>query len=175
MAQAVGRAYWDRLASATARFAAVLRAGVGAKVGAKVGARNDRRVPRFGSIEIAQIFLAYLRVLLDLFRRANRQHLAFKDDIATVNRAENLARGMVRDQNTDSVVAQLTDDALNRLHGDRVDAGKRLIEHDDPRIRYQAPGNLEPSALNDILTIVVAPSSASLVMGGSTSSRVAAS
>src|SRR6185503_3808612 len=43
---------------------------------------------------------------------------------------------------------QIGDDLLNVVHGNGIDARKRLIEHHEFRLRDERPGNLEPSALS---------------------------
>ncbi len=106
---------------------------------------NHRRFA-FDPVEVAEILLTYLRVLLHLFGCSVNQHLALIDHVTSLDGAEDFACRMVGDQDADPVVAQLQDDALDRLHGDRVDPGERFIEHDDFRIRDQATRDLQATA-----------------------------
>ena len=49
---------------------------------------------------------------------------------------------MVGDENADVAIFQAPHDVLNVLHGNGIDAGKRLVEHDEFGVDGQATGNL---------------------------------
>ena len=75
------------------------------------------------------------------------EHLASPDDIAAIGDGERLALAMVGNEDRDPVVTELDDDLLDRVDGDRIDAGERLVEKDDPRVGDEAAGDLEPPLL----------------------------
>ena len=65
---------------------------------------------------------------------------------------------MVGDEDADVTVFQFPHDKLDILHGDGIDTGKRLVEHDELRFDGQTTGNLRPSALTarQLITLVLA-------------------
>jgi len=75
------------------------------------------------------------------------EHLAGADHVTAIGDRQRLPLAMVGDQDRDAAVAKSADDLLNRMDGDRVDAGERLVEEDDPRLGDQAAGNFEPPLL----------------------------
>ena len=54
---------------------------------------------------------------------------------------------MVGDQYADAAVLEVADDALDVVHGDRVDPGEGLIQQNKIRIRGQASRDLGAPAL----------------------------
>ncbi len=54
---------------------------------------------------------------------------------------------MICDQYPNILILQMGNDFLDIFHGNRIDAGKRLIEKDKMRIYCQRTGNLGPSPL----------------------------
>ena len=60
---------------------------------------------------------------------------------------------MVGNEDTDIAVFQSPHDMLDVFHGNRVDTGKRLIEHNELRIDSQTAGNLRTSALTTRETV----------------------
>ena len=54
---------------------------------------------------------------------------------------------MVGDQHADAALFEETDDLLNVEYGDRVDAGKRLVEQDKARIGRQGAGDFDTPPL----------------------------
>ena len=95
----------------------------------------------------AEIDLAHVGVLDDLGRRAFGQHPALADDVGAVADAERLAHVVVGDQHADAALLEEADDALDLDHRDRVDAGERLVEQDEARLRRQRARDLDPPPL----------------------------
>ena len=54
---------------------------------------------------------------------------------------------MVGDEDADVAVFQAPDDMLDVLHGDGVDTGERLVEHDELRLDGQTAGYLRTAPL----------------------------
>ncbi len=80
---------------------------------------------------LAQVDIAHLLVGQNLVRGAECQHRTLVDDVCADADAESLADVVVGDQDADAAFRQLPHNALNIHHGDRVDAGKRLVEEDE--------------------------------------------
>ena len=76
-----------------------------------------------------------------------RQHAAFADDVGVVANAQGLAHVVVGDQHADVAVFQEGDDALDLNDGNRVDAGKGLVEQDKARLRGQGAGDFHSASL----------------------------
>ena len=69
------------------------------------------------------------------------------DDVGVVADAQGFAHVVVGDQHTDPAGLQEPDDVLDLQHGNRVDAGKGLVQQDETRARGQGAGNLHPAPL----------------------------
>jgi hypothetical protein len=61
--------------------------------------------------------------------------------------AQGFAHVVVGDQHADAARLEEADDALDLDHGDRVDAGKGLVQQDEARLRGQRAGDLHAAAL----------------------------
>jgi hypothetical protein len=61
--------------------------------------------------------------------------------------AQRFAHVVVGDQHADAARLEEGDDALDLDHRDRVDAGKRLVQQDEARLRGQRAGDLDAAAL----------------------------
>ena len=72
---------------------------------------------------------------------------AFKEQIGAVGDAEGFGRIVVGDKDTDILLLQLIHNALNIFHRDRVDTGKRLVEHNESRIDGEATRNFATATL----------------------------
>ena len=59
---------------------------------------------------------------------------------------QGLLHVVIGDEDADAAQAQLFDDALNVLHRDGVDPGKRFVEQDELWVRCQCPRNFRPPA-----------------------------
>ena len=80
-------------------------------------------------------------------RRALGQHAAVADDVGVVADAQRLAHVVVGDQHADAARLEEADDALDLDHRDRVDAGERLVEQDEARLRGQRARDLDAPPL----------------------------
>ena len=54
---------------------------------------------------------------------------------------------MVGDQDTDFAILEEADDFLDIEYGDRVHAGKRFVQQNEPRLRGESAGDLDAAAL----------------------------
>ena len=54
---------------------------------------------------------------------------------------------MVGDQDADAARLEEADDLLDVDHGDRIDAGKRLVQQDETRARRERARDLDAAAL----------------------------
>ena len=69
------------------------------------------------------------------------------DDVGAVANTQGFAHVVVGDEHPDAARFQETDDALDLDHGDRVDAGKGLVEQDETRVGGQGAGNFDTAPL----------------------------
>ena len=95
----------------------------------------------------AQINPAHLGVFHNFVGRTLGQHMTIADDEGVVANAQRLAHVVVGNQNANAALLEKTDNALNFDHGNRIDAGKRLIEQDKARLSGQRPGDFHPPTL----------------------------
>src|SRR5471032_1601178 len=95
---------------------------------------------------LAEIHATDVGVLDDLGGRPFGQHPAFADDVRAVADAQRLANVVVGDQHADAARLQEADDALDLDDGDWVDAGERLVEQDEARLRGERAGDLDAPA-----------------------------
>src|SRR3954467_4814076 len=96
-------------------------------------------VPCLQSEVFAEVDFPDLRVRRQLQRGAGAQNLTVVDDIGPVGYFQCFPHVMVGDQDADAHRLEVTDDALDVEHRDRVDAGERLVEKDIPRTDDQRP------------------------------------
>ncbi len=71
-----------------------------------------------------------------------RQNLTIVDDVGPVDKAQCLADVVIRDQDPDATVGQVTDQLLDIADSDGIDAGERLIKENERRPRGQSASNL---------------------------------
>ena len=74
---------------------------------------------------------------------ALRNDLAFVDDVGTVTNIEGLADIMVGNQDTDTAVAQVSNDPFDVTYGNGIDPCKGFIQQHDLRRHGQGPGDLK--------------------------------
>ena len=75
------------------------------------------------------------------------QDLATVDDVIAVGDGQGLTFAVVGEQDRDAAVAQLADDVLDAVNGDRVDAGERFVEQNLRRFAGEAAGDFEATFL----------------------------
>ena len=95
---------------------------------------------------LPQVDLAHVWICKDLVRGSGRQHGALVDDIGPAANPERFPDVMVRDQHADAAVGEVPGDALDVVHRERVDAGKRLVEQDEGRIGRERARDLDAAA-----------------------------
>src|SRR5690606_32350337 len=95
----------------------------------------------------AEVNVTYLLVAHNGVGVAGGDDVAVADNVGGVADIQCLAHIAVGDQHADAAVAQVADDALDIVHGDRVDTGKRLVQQDEVRVGGQAAGDLGAAAL----------------------------
>src|SRR5207302_10986012 len=95
----------------------------------------------------AEVNTAHAVIINNLLGMPRGEHRAFVDDVGAVADAEGLAHVMIGDQHADRAFLEEPDDALNVEHGDRVDAGERLVEQDEGRLGGEGARDLEAAAL----------------------------
>ena len=96
---------------------------------------------------VAQVHPAHFGVVHDGLRRAVGEHRALADDAGVVANAQGFAHVVVGDQHANAARFQKADDALDLDHGNRVDAGKGLVQQNKARVRGQGAGNFHAPAL----------------------------
>jgi repressor LexA len=111
-------------------------------------ARSDKRGGLMSHAEmLAEVDLADVGVGDDLRGGPFGEHSAVADDVGPVADAERLAHVMVGNQDADAALLQEADDSLDLDHGDRIDAGERLVEQDEARLGRQRAGDFDPAPL----------------------------
>ncbi len=94
-----------------------------------------------------EVDLGHRVVEHELPHGAGDLHLPIEHDVGAIDDIERLLHVVVADQHADAAVAQAGDDGLDVVHGDRVDARERLVEHHELRLGHQRPGDLEAPPL----------------------------
>ena len=83
----------------------------------------------------------------ELAHGAGDLHLPVEHDVRAVDDVERLLHVVIADQHADAAVAEAGDDGLDVVHGDRIDAGERLVQHHELRLRHERPRDLEAAPL----------------------------
>src|SRR6185437_13053598 len=68
-------------------------------------------------------------------------------DIGAVDDLERLAHVVVGDQHADAAILEMRDEVADVVDGDRIDAGQRLVEEDEMRLRRESAGDLDAAPL----------------------------
>src|SRR5207302_1540063 len=79
--------------------------------------------------------------------RARHLYLAFEHDVRAVHDVEGLLHVVIRDQDADAAVPQAGHDGLDVVHGDRIDAGERLVQQHELGRGDERTGDLEAAPL----------------------------
>ena len=95
---------------------------------------------------LAEVDLAYGRVGGDLSWRSFADDPPILDDVGPIADREGVAHVVVRDDDSDTAFTQLRDDLLDVYDGDRVDAGKGLVQQHEARFEHQRARNLHSAA-----------------------------
>ena len=66
------------------------------------------------------------------------------DNIGSVHDLQGLPHVMISDQDPDPPVLELPYDALDVIHGDRIDPRKRLVQEDERGVGRESPGDFGP-------------------------------
>ena len=77
----------------------------------------------------------------------------FKQQVRAVGDHQRLVHIMVGDEDTDILVFEPPYNILYLLHGDRIDTGKRLVQHHELRLDCQTPCNLGTPSLTSAQTV----------------------
>src|SRR5690349_3697847 len=96
---------------------------------------------------LAQIDPAHTVIIDNLLRVARGEDGSLIDDVGAVADAERLANVMVRYEHADAALLQEPNDALDVEHRDRIDAGERLIQQDERRLRAERAGDFQSAPL----------------------------
>src|SRR5947209_7822763 len=83
----------------------------------------------------------------DLFRRSCFQKLSFGQQNRAVADAERLAHRVIRDEHAQALLPQPSDQALQVVDGDRIDARERLVEEHELGRGQKRASDLRPPAL----------------------------
>lgn len=94
-----------------------------------------------------EVFLAHHFVLGKFFGLALEQNSALKQQVCTVGNSKRLLHVVVGYEDTDVAVFESPHHMLYLFDGNRVDAGKRLVEHDELRVDSETACNLRASTL----------------------------
>jgi hypothetical protein len=93
---------------------------------------------------LAQINLPDVFIINDFVRTTSRKDAALVEDVGVIADTQRFANVVVGDQHADAALLEKADDLLDIEHGDRIDAGERLVEQDETRIGRQRAGDLDP-------------------------------
>ena len=96
----------------------------------------------------AEVFLSDDGVGGEFLGHTLKEYSSFEEEVGTVGDIERLVDVMVGDEDADVAVFELPDDVLDVFHGDGVDAGEGLVEHDELGLDGQTAGYLGASALS---------------------------
>lgn len=95
----------------------------------------------------AEVVLAHYGVGSQLLGGAVEEYLALKEQIGAVGNHQGLVHIVVGDEDTDVLIFEPPHHVLNLLHGDGVNARKRLVQHHKLRLYGEATGYLRTAAL----------------------------
>src|SRR5712692_8838050 len=97
---------------------------------------------------ISQIDAPHFWIVAQNVRSARSKDFPMIQDVCAIRYAESFSHVMVRDQHADSRPAQIANNFLQILDGERVDSRKRLVQQDEGWLQRQRPRNLEPPPLS---------------------------
>ena len=102
---------------------------------------------------VTQVLVADRGILGKFLTGALEQNLSFKQQVGSVGNAQCFGRIMVGNKDANVLTLEAIDNALDVFHGNGVNAGKRLIKHDETRVDREATGNLGAAALTTRQTV----------------------
>lgn len=111
----------------------------------------------------SEVLLAHGLVGGKFLRSALEEYATLKEEVSAVGDIQSLVDIMVGDENADIAELQLPDDMLDVLHSDRVDTGKRLVEHDELWVDGQTARYLRTAALTTRQAVALVLADASQV------------
>src|SRR5690606_25500428 len=111
------------------------------------GRLQHRRRSPLQRESLSKIDLSYALVGEYLARRTGGHELTVIQNIRVAADSKCLPHIMISYEHADVTCAQVSDDALNIENRNGVDAGKRLVEEHERRLRRERSGDLYPAAL----------------------------
>ena len=96
----------------------------------------------------AEVFGADLIIGGKGFRGTALENVALVEEVGTVDDGKGLPDIVVSDDYPDVLVLELGNDVLDVLHGNRVNAGERLIKEDELRVDCQCAGDFTAAAFS---------------------------
>src|SRR6516162_5384200 len=90
---------------------------------------------------LAEVEPAHIGAIDHLVRPPLEEHLTGVDDVGTVDQAERLADVVIGDEDADAEAGEVADEGLDVADGNRVDAGKGLIEKHEGRSAGERAGD----------------------------------
>ena len=96
---------------------------------------------------LAQVGRAHLLIVKELGRFPFRENSAIAHYICTVADIEGLPHIMVGNQNADTALPKVTDDALDIDNGERIDSREGLVEQNELRLHSEAAGDFQAASL----------------------------
>ena len=97
---------------------------------------------------VGEVILAHYLVLRQLLRQSLEQYSPLEEQVGTVGDRESFLHVVVGNQDADIAVFQSPNDVLDVLHGNRVNAGERLIKEDELRVDCQCAGDFTAAAFS---------------------------
>jgi hypothetical protein len=91
--------------------------------------------------------LAYGVVLDELRGRSFGENSAREQDVRAVAEGERLTHVVIGEQNAHAGAPETNEDRVQRLDGERVDSGERLVEQQEPRFDREASCDFQPALL----------------------------
>ncbi len=96
---------------------------------------------------VAKVNAADVGMRHDLLRQALHQDHAVMDDVGAIDDFQRGADVMIGDQHADAAVAQMHHQIADIAERDRVDAGERLVEQDEMRLRGEGASDFDAPPL----------------------------
>ena len=95
----------------------------------------------------SEILFLYHLIIGKLVRSTVEEDATFEKKIGAIGNVERFVYVMVGNQDTDVTMLKMPDNILNFLNRDRVNAGERLVKHDELRLYGKASCNLSSTTL----------------------------
>ena len=90
-----------------------------------------RRIANFDAL--SKIVLSGFGMLQDFFRRTLTEHSSTSNHITSIGNSQCFPNLVISDENRYTLVSQFTNDRLNTVDRDRINARKWLVQENDPR------------------------------------------